>query len=840
MTAIDLRLIYRLIALFVFLSLSACDNGSNSSSAPPMDTPEDTGTLSFAIDWKDDPQEAGTISRAGIDCTGRDVATIEATIYNSENEVIATRAWPCDAHTGTIDVKPVPQDEAALLLVGKNNNGNIAYRGVKSGLSIKAGTDNDAGVVDVFRFVPPAVTPADAPNSIQWKSVPGATVYRVAISESEDFSELAIDDLMEVCDGEECTYTASGLTAGMVHFVRIYARDANGIESEGSESASFTTLVLSPVPQDVTATGDLNMISINWEAESGIRYNIYWSTTAGVTTTAHEGKLEDIESLPHVHTNLQGNTTYYYVVTAENSLGQESAISAEVSATAVGNPMGPENVSATARDRNDPREAGAGTTSEITLNWTAVEGFVYNIYWATEPGVSKSEYLGKFEGIDAGTFVHADCEGRKHYYIVTAANDLGESDPIGEVSAAPGWFELLVDEVYANDESSKAIVVDNDGNSYVIGSTMDDFEDQRSNGSRDIIIVKSDFNGARQWAKLIGTTARDNANSIGVDDAGNFYVVGTTCGDWDDYVNPYEGGLYIFIMKFNAQGERVWTSSMPSAAGDLSSSLDEKPYAYITVDPEGNSVITGNVERTVDEIESVDSVIAKYDTDGTQQWVQYLSSPEDEESHAITLDAQGNVFVTGVSSGDLDGQTNSGLYDIFVAKFSAAGEKQWVTLHGNSESNLGSAVAVDQEFCYVSGRWGMQFGWEILGISQFKSEDGVLQWSKTIDDVRAGDIALGPNGNLITVGHTRLYEFDGQQNAGEGEWAYDILLMEYDADGERLWSKLFGTTERDFGYGIFIDADGYAHITGDTQGDLGGQDNSGRTDMFNWKFHVEP
>lgn len=83
-------------------------------------------------------------------------------------------------------------------------------------------------------------------------------------------------------------------------------------------------------PSDITASLGDAQVTIGWNTVSGASsYNIYWSTTPGVTKS--NNKIASITS-PYSHTGLINGTTYYYVITAENSLG-ESRISTEVSAT---------------------------------------------------------------------------------------------------------------------------------------------------------------------------------------------------------------------------------------------------------------------------------------------------------------------------------------------------------------------------------------------------------------------------------------------------------------------------------------------------------------------------
>jgi hypothetical protein len=84
-------------------------------------------------------------------------------------------------------------------------------------------------------------------------------------------------------------------------------------------------------PTGVTATAGNTQVTIAWSPVSGATsYNIYWSTTPGVTTAT--GTKITGASNPYIQTGRTNGTTYYYVVTAVNGNG-ESPASAQVSAT---------------------------------------------------------------------------------------------------------------------------------------------------------------------------------------------------------------------------------------------------------------------------------------------------------------------------------------------------------------------------------------------------------------------------------------------------------------------------------------------------------------------------
>ena len=135
----------------------------------------------------------------------------------------------------------------------------------------------------------------------------------------------------------------------------------------------------------------------------------------------------DSVSTSYVQAALINGTTYYYIVTAVNYVGQ-GAPSSQVSATPAAPttaPSAPTGVSAT------PGNA------QITIGWNAVPGATsYNIYWSTTPGVTTAtgtEITGA-----ANPYIQAALvNGTAYYYIVTALNSVGESAPSSQVSATP-------------------------------------------------------------------------------------------------------------------------------------------------------------------------------------------------------------------------------------------------------------------------------------------------------------------------------------------------------------------------------------------------------------------
>lgn len=176
--------------------------------------------------------------------------------------------------------------------------------------------------------------------------------------------------------------------------------------------------ILPPLkPQGVSAIAGEGQVTISWSNSADVAsYNIYWSETAGLTT--ENGILiSNIES-PYNHTGRTFGTTYYYIVTSVNSLGEGPA-SEEVSATLI--PTAPTNVSALMGG------------DKIIISWSDVFGAEsYNIYWGESPGVTPTN--GTRISNAASPYTHTNLTpGITYYYIVTAENETGESKPSVEV-----------------------------------------------------------------------------------------------------------------------------------------------------------------------------------------------------------------------------------------------------------------------------------------------------------------------------------------------------------------------------------------------------------------------
>ncbi len=177
------------------------------------------------------------------------------------------------------------------------------------------------------------------------------------------------------------------------------------------------------IPANLTASSGNTQNILGWdEVTKASSYTLKRSTTSG---GPYEVVATNLNVTQYTDTGLENGTTYYYVVSAANLSG-ESVNSLETSAA-------PELAIALA-----PEEVTAQPISgqQIDISWHAsLSATSYNVKRATVSG-------GPYTIIttsDTTSFSDTDVDyPTTYYYVVSAINELGESEDSGEASATPG------------------------------------------------------------------------------------------------------------------------------------------------------------------------------------------------------------------------------------------------------------------------------------------------------------------------------------------------------------------------------------------------------------------
>jgi hypothetical protein len=342
----------------------------------------------------------------------------------------------------------------------------------------------------------------------------------------------------------------------------------------------------------------------------------------------------------------------------------------------------------------------------------------------------------------------------------------------------PSWTRLLGTGEY---DRAFALAASGDGAIYVAGSSEGNLDGQTHQGSGDIFLTRYQADGIKSWSRLLGTGAEEAATALTTGGDGSIYVAGYTRGGLDGQSNS--GGSDGFMSKYSATGNRLWTRLLGTSSEDRATALVRGGDGAIYVAGYTNGSLHGEISNG-----GSDGFLSKYDANGTRLWTKLLGGAAPDQAMALTIGADGAIYVGGYTEGNLHGQTSNGGVDAFISRYDSNGNRVWTKLLGSPSYEAANAIT------------------------------------------------LGSNGNLYLVGYTEG-SLDGQTNSG----GKDIFISQYLPDGTKVSTQLLGTSTADLSKAAVGGSDGPLYVSGDTSGNLHGQiNNGGSSDIFFTKLVNPP
>ncbi|MBP6697975.1 MAG: T9SS type A sorting domain-containing protein [Flavobacteriales bacterium] len=327
----------------------------------------------------------------------------------------------------------------------------------------------------------------------------------------------------------------------------------------------------------------------------------------------------------------------------------------------------------------------------------------------------------------------------------------------------------------------QGIAYDASENCYVVGMVGDPAlfdQDTMASHFADAFIAKYDPAGVLQWVRTGGGELAEQASDIVVDAAGNAYVTGyiATNGvlptvEFDGTVITGLGATDLFVAKYDPSGTLQWFRYGGGALAEQGRG--------IAFTPDGDLVVSGFFQGTAvfgaDTLVSAglgDIVLLKYDTNGNQLWSARNGGPGDEQAGKLTTLPNGDIAMVGEFQQTVvfggSSITSTGLANIFLARYNAAGDALWAVRAG-STTGFAADVAFDIDH---AANGDLVFCGEIAGTADF------------------GGLTVPTNGSL------------------------DVFIARYDGTGAPIWVRHGGGPQQDHAYGVSVDADGNSYLTG--------------------------
>jgi hypothetical protein len=353
----------------------------------------------------------------------------------------------------------------------------------------------------------------------------------------------------------------------------------------------------------------------------------------------------------------------------------------------------------------------------------------------------------------------------------------------------------------------------------------------------------ADFNSALDTVQLNG--AANNYQLLNVGDGTAIVRLQQTGPDVVGFLLG-QSNLSLNSNYFNFRGTTPPPGPAIPQAQQLGTSGFDIPLSAST-DPSGNVYIAGGTTGSLGGPNTGlrDALVVKYDNQGNQLLTKQFGTSGFDLLYGIDTDNQGNLYVAGITEGELGGSKQAEIFDTVVAKYDSNGNQQWIQQIGQNvifnafnldvDPNTGDVFVsgadvknsiqnTDDAFITKFDTNGNQQWLTETGTTTSSNPGGILAFDETYG------VTVGSDGSVYATGWT-LGDLGGP-NAG----LYDNWLAKYDNNtGEQQWVKQYGTSDYEWSWDVRTDSQGNVYTTGWTLGNLGGQ-NAGSYDGYLTKY----
>lgn len=266
------------------------------------------------------------------------------------------------------------------------------------------------------------VSAGDGLISLKWDPSPStpAPTYTVKRSTSPDGPYETI-----VTGWTGTSMNTAGFTNNITYYLIVLAENINGTSQPSDAVAATPMAPVISIPANLVAAAGDGKVGLSFSSSQGAAYySIKRATTAGGPYT---NVITNLTTTSYQDTTVTNETMYYYIVTATSSTGEESLASNEVTAIPTVSPLAPLAPTSLQVSINN---------GSIRLKWDPSSSTPTPSYTIKRSTTQGGPYNTLFTNIMNPYSTIYESDTTTYYYVVTAENSNGTSEPSNEVSAA--------------------------------------------------------------------------------------------------------------------------------------------------------------------------------------------------------------------------------------------------------------------------------------------------------------------------------------------------------------------------------------------------------------------
>lgn len=354
------------------------------------------------------------------------------------------------------------------------------------------------------------------------------------------------------------------------------------------------------------------------------------------------------------------------------------------------------------------------------------------------------------------------------------------------------------------------------------------------------------------WSTYYGDWIIDEGTDIKVDLFGNVYLTGFTenisgIATSGAFQTVHGGDYDAFLVKFDANGKRLWATYYGGANDDGGESLviDSANNVYMGGFTSSTSGIATSGSHQPAAGWLRDAFIAKFDPTGARIWATFYGGTANETNCHLALDYSGKIYLSGstgsniniASAGSYQAAFAGGDRDAFLAKFDSTGKRLWGTYYGGFLADSGTNVCVDKKNnVYICGQTYSSSAIATTGSHQqsYRSSrdaflvkfdsTGARLWGTYYGGYAkewAYDVHTDESDNVYLCGATLSNTGIATSGAHKENWkgGLDAFLVKFSASGLRLWATYYGDTNACAAFRVANDRINNVYIAGYSEAD---------------------
>jgi hypothetical protein len=303
----------------------------------------------------------------------------------------------------------------------------------------------------------------------------------------------------------------------------------------------------------------------------------------------------------------------------------------------------------------------------------------------------------------------------------------------------------------------------------------------------------------QRWTRTYGGTGWEQGSFVQQTTDGGYIVVG--------YTESFgAGGGDIYFIKTNASGDTLWTKTYGGTSSDLGWSVRQ------TTD--GGYIVAGYTESFGAGF--YDVYLIKTNATGDTLWTRTYGGTGYDFVYSVQQTTDGGYILAGYTN-----SFGHGAEDVYLIKTNATGDTLWTKTYGGTNNDKGYYVQQTNDGGYIIIGTTWSFRDTLKGdVYLIKTNaGGDTLWTRTYggtDYEDGSSVQQTTDGAYIAVGTT----------FSSGDTLGDVYLIKANANGDTLWTRIYGGAKFDYGSFVQQTADGGYIIAGGTKSYGAGNDDS--------------